>query len=123
ATASTSLVVADGAPGSVSFKRKPIETAFSFERESIVIMQISDCQTGSQLHMSSAYTYLRECYSLLARQRELFYTGQCQKWPPLLRFWMRSVIPGSCSTELLTNGQLSLSRFWRAKRCVMPRCS
>jgi hypothetical protein len=56
--------------------------------------------------MISGYTYLLDCYSPLARRAELFYTGVCQKRRPPLPFWMRSVLPGSCSTELLTNGQL-----------------
>src|SRR6266508_1210514 len=73
--------------------------------------------------MVPAYTHLVECYSPLARQRELFYTGACEKCLPPLPFWMRSVLPGWCSTELPTNGQLSLSRFWRAERCVMLRYS
>src|SRR5882724_12467155 len=121
--ASTSVIVGDGASDSASFKRKSIGTAFSLVRDAIVIIQISDGQTSSQLHMVPDHTLLLECYSPLARQRELFYTGACEKRRRPLPFWMRSVLPGSCSTELLTNGRLSSSRFWRAERCVMLRYS
>jgi len=31
--------------------------------------QISSNQTGSQLHVATAYTYLFECYSLLEREK------------------------------------------------------
>jgi len=75
------------------------------------MMEISDVQTSSQLHTVQEHTPLFERYSPLARQPELFYTGACEKHRRPLPFWMRSVLPGLCSTELLTNGPLSLSRF------------
>jgi HxlR-like helix-turn-helix len=75
--------------------------------------------------MISDYTYLFECYSPLARRRDLFYTGACEKRPPLHPFWTRSVPPGSCeiggiSQKMLTQTLRSLERDGLVQRTVHP---
>src|SRR6266513_145521 len=87
-------------------RENPSGQRFSFVRHAIVIYKFRTGQTISQLQMVSGYTFIVERYSLLARQRELFYTEACERCPPTLPFWMRSVHPASCSTELLINVRL-----------------
>src|SRR6266480_2380557 len=84
ATAVSKFLLACDRAESVSFKRKSIGAAFSFVRDAIVIYKFRTGQTISQLQMVSGYTFILERYSLLARQRELFYTEACERCPPTL---------------------------------------